>query len=877
MAEQKKNGNGSGKKTGGAKSASAQKAAATKAETKRRSLFRRQLNAITLLIAGLFLAVTLFAGQFLADQTIGGVVGAFCRRALLGLLGGAGFLLPVALLYSGAVTAFGKKDKSYGAKKTAVAVFTLTLAGALHLLSPAMDGVNGLTSTVAALFEQGNATIRSGGVLGGLMTRFLLPMCDTFGTVMIYLALVILCMVVLSNITVEGILRSIFPGREALLEARAQRKLDKEAARTQRQLDKEEARRLKDEERTQKQKEDQWVHEYEEQNREGNVVPKKMRRKPGDLPMDDDAPEPEEESGALPKPPTFLPRRAAHATPSEEPVSETAQSELPFDDAVDSTIGRPLNGVNDTLPFVPDAPPLGELPGDPVVVTREEPAQKTDEAEPTVYDNEVFVDIYRVPPLSLLTRDPGNDLGAGREEVIASSGKILETLKSFGVEASLLGTSRGPAVTRYELTPAAGVKISKITNLSDDIALSLAAMGVRIEAPIPGKAAIGIEVPNKTVSTVYLRSILESDQFRSAQSALTFCVGKDIAGLPVVGDIAKMPHMLIAGATGSGKSVCINSLLISLLYKAKPSELRLILIDPKVVELGGYNGIPHLMIPVVTDPKKAAGALSWAVGEMLKRYQMFAERGVKDITGYNLLTVGDDEITPLPRIVIVIDELADLMMTAPGEVEDSIMRLAQMARAAGMHLVIATQRPTVNVITGTIKANVPSRIAFAVSSQIDSRTILDTAGAEKLIGKGDMLYYPQGAIKPLRVQGCLVTDREVDAVVQDIKGQGYHHEYDEVVMEQIERESEKTGKGQDMAGDGDEDELLFPAIDCVLESGVASVSLLQRRLKLGYARAARIMDEIEARGIVGPSEGSKPRQIKMTLHEWQEMKVRRLD
>ena len=429
---------------------------------------------------------------------------------------------------------------------------------------------------------------------------------------------------------------------------------------------------------------------------------------------------------------------------------------------------------------------------------------------------------------------------------------------------------------RYELQPNAGVKISKITNLSDDIALHLAAMGVRIEAPIPGKAAIGIEIPNKKTSIVYLQELVKSTEFQTSKSPISVCLGKDIGGNNIVVDLAKMPHLLIAGATGSGKSVCVNSLLISLLYHSSPEEVRLLLVDPKVVELNVYNGIPHLLIPVVTDPKKAAGALSWAVSEMLKRYELFKEKGVRDFTGYNKnLNEGESK---LPQIVIIIDEMADLMMTSPTEVEDAICRLAQMARAAGMHLVIATQRPSVDVITGTIKANVPSRIAFAVSSQIDSRIILDGSGAEKLVGKGDMLYNPLGASKPLRVQGCFVSDKEVENVVTFIKENGTS-DYDDEVMREIEekaREQGNKGKGKSAGEDdgGEEDPMLQSAIEVVVEGGQASTSVLQRRLRLGYARAARIMDEMESRGIIGPYQGSKPRDVLLSKQQWYEMKNR---
>ena len=431
-------------------------------------------------------------------------------------------------------------------------------------------------------------------------------------------------------------------------------------------------------------------------------------------------------------------------------------------------------------------------------------------------------------------------------------------------------------MTRYELQPSAGVKISRITGLADDIALNLAAAGVRIEAPIPNKPAVGIEVPNKIIDVVTMREIIDTDKFYDAKSKLTVALGRDIAGNVTLADLAKMPHLLIAGSTGSGKSVCINSIIISLLYKAKPDEVRLLMIDPKVVELGVYNGIPHLLVPVVTDPRKAAGALGWAVTEMLKRYKLFADNSVRDLEGYNSIAENSDELEKLPQIVIIIDELADLMMAAPNEVEDSICRLAQMARAAGMHLIIATQRPSVDVITGLIKANIPSRIAFAVSSQVDSRTILDGSGAEKLLGRGDMLFYPVGFPKPLRVQGCFVTEKEVEQVVGFVKHKETT-EYDQKVIDEIEKQAvaEKGSGGSGGGGFDEKDDMLSAAIECVIEAGQASTSYLQRRLKLGYARAARLIDEMEEMGIVGPFEGSKPRQVLMTRQQWLERNMNR--
>ena len=490
------------------------------------------------------------------------------------------------------------------------------------------------------------------------------------------------------------------------------------------------------------------------------------------------------------------------------------------------------------------------------------------------YKNVGESESYVFPSTSLLNSVTEKESSSGTEELKLTAQKLVDTLKSFGVTTKLLDCSKGPAVTRYELQPASGVKISKITGLADDIALNLAAAGVRIEAPIPNKAAVGIEVPNKVVSVVSIKEMLDSKEFKNSKSNLAVALGKDISGNIAIADIAKMPHILIAGSTGSGKSVCINSIIISLIYKSSPDDVRLLMIDPKVVELGVYNDIPHLLIPVVTDPKKAAGALNWAVGEMLKRYKVFADNSVRDLKGYNILAQTREDLNPLPQIVIIIDELADLMMVAPNEIEDSICRLAQMARAAGMHLVIATQRPSVDVITGIIKANIPSRIAFAVSSQVDSRTIIDSSGAEKLLGRGDMLFCPIGAQKPTRVQGCFVSDKEVENVVAFIKN-SYQSDYDDEISEAIEKlvVIEKKKSHNSALGESERDEMFMSAVECAVENGEISTSFLQRKLKLGYSRAARLIDEMENQGIVGPKEGSKPRKTLISRQQFVEMNL----
>ena len=588
------------------------------------------------------------------------------------------------------------------------------------------------------------------------------------------------------------------------------------------------------------------------------VLPKRPRRHaPIDIPLDDEpvaAPPEVKEEPAVEESAVLKPEKKSFFTHKSEEIKTPAEVVAPVVEEKKPAHSKSV-----------------ELTEEDVQSAAEEVSREIEEelAEPE--------EAYNYPPITLLDENVTNNYTEVGAELRNNSRRLAETLHSFGVEAKAGEVVHGPSVTRYEFTLDQGVKLSKVTNLADDIALALGASGVRI-APVPDKiSVVGIEVPNRAVTAVRIRDVIESRTFSEHRSQVAFSVGKDIGGNCIVGDIAKLPHVLIAGTTGSGKSVCTNSLIISMLYKSTPDEVRFIMVDPKMVELAPYNGIPHLLIPVVTDPKKAAGALQWAVFEMMKRYKAFSEKGVKDLAGYNALSETDEEVKKLPTVVVVIDELADLMLVAAKEVEDSICRVAQMGRAAGMHLVIATQRPSADVITGLMKANIPSRIAFAVASSLESRIILDTPGAEKLVGKGDMLYFPLGSGKPTRVQGCFITPEEIERVVKFVKETGEADYSDDVmrkideVMNKDEKGSGKQAQAADVKDDGDE--LLPAAVEVILETGQASVSMLQRRLKLGYSRAARLVDQMEERGIVGPFEGSKPRQVLIDRAKWQELQM----
>jgi len=781
--------------------------------------------------------------------TVGKAVGDFGK----GLLGAVSFVLPAVPLYAGIQNLKGDTRLRAAAKSWSAAVLALAAAAMIHMIlnpSPMSDEWGEI---IKWLWTSGVA-LESGGLLGGGIASLLMTLTARVGGIIVVAAVIIVCVLLLTELTPAAIaaaIRDRFDGGDE-------------------------------------------GEEYEQETAQ-SAVPAAKRRAPHeamppakgfrlDIPITDNsgqrAADPESSNKPdIPAPRIIgvnIPKSGEAASPSAPaaaaPAVSAAQASPAHEGASEIRTGEPARR---------------ETAADRAEV--EKAAQET--AAAVSADAKKEEGKYTYPPLTLLKRSVAAANTDAAAELRANAEKLVETLRSFGVETRVLNVCRGPAVTRYELAPNAGVKVSRIVNLADDIALNLAASGVRIEAPIPGKAAVGIEVPNSENSAVLLRDILESSAFKTAKSRLACALGKDIAGEPIIADIAKMPHLLIAGATGSGKSVCINTLITSILYKATPQEVRMMMIDPKVVELGSYNGIPHLLVPVVTDPKKAAGSLAWAVNEMLHRYQLFKEKDVRNFEGYNLAVEAElaeleqssaedeaDELAPaaekpekLPQIVIIIDELADLMMAAPRDVEDSICRLAQMARAAGMHLVIATQRPSVDVITGLIKANIPSRISFAVSSQVDSRTILDMAGAEKLLGKGDMLYYPSGVPKPIRVQGCFISDKEVENVVDFIK-KSQTAAYNEQIMEQIEKNAASDGGSGSQGDDDSVDPMLSSAIEVVVEAGLASVSLLQRRLKLGYARAARLIDEMEQRGIVGPYEGSKPRSVLITRQQFLEMK-----
>ena len=631
--------------------------------------------------------------------------------------------------------------------------------------------------------------------------------------------------------------------------------------------------------------------------------PLRPARKPAPQPIVPDAVETDAaDFFAKPAEPVH-PAAESFDTPVMTPVVPTIQPEAPAEPSAPDAVEMPETAaIQPAVPAAqghvsaenavamrsaPDADGWISITAEPVeekdisslvAAAMEKPAASEQAAAQTPVEDAEPVDTfqYQYPPIELFERSPDESDPTAQDELKANAQKLVDTLESFGVRTRVLDISRGPAVTRYEVQPMAGVKISRITSLADDIALNLAVADVRMEAPIPGKPAVGIEVPNHKRQAVYIRSVFESQSFLRMSSPLGIALGKDIAGVAQVADLCKMPHLLIAGSTGSGKSVCVNSIIMSLVFRSSPEDVKLLLIDPKVVELAEYNGIPHLLMPVVTEPKKAAGALGSAVQEMERRYRLFAENNVRDIKSFNKLAAEQPELEKMPYIAIIIDELADLMMVVGKDVEDSICRIAQKARAAGMHLIVATQRPSVDVITGLIKANIPSRIAFAVSSQVDSRTILDGAGAEKLLGQGDMLFMPVGAPKPTRIQGTFVRDEEISRVLDFIKSSATV-QYDEAMIEAMEKHAIQDGKkgssGADSDEDSDSDPMFKQAVEVVIDAGQASTSLLQRRCKLGYARAARIMDEMEQKGVIGPYEGAKPRAVLISRQQWLEMQM----
>ncbi len=764
-----------------------------------------------------------------------------------GLFGLSVFLVPVIIIYTAVLIAMEKSQQTVTSRAAWGIGLTLLSSSVVQIMLAGTTDGSSFIEKCRYLYESGSR-LEGGGLLSVFIAWPLMRFFGLVGAKIIVCILLFIFIMLLSNLTLFQFFGIFY--KPFVKMHRSVQNL------------REESRMLREYEEMEYDEEQEAIQIANSSLPESNVVPDDEgfsldipieKNEELDVP-DFTAPEPEKIDGFSIDVPIDKSNLGEGVT---KPVNNASEASELNDLIVKAVEGKADAGVQETF------------------------AQKAMKAEELVPEKEIKAPIsrkYVLPSVELLNRGSAkaNDPAAA-SELQEKAAKLIETFSNFGIQVQIKGIQRGPRVTRYEIQPGKNVRVSKITGLSDDIALNLAAAGVRIEAPIPGKAAVGIEVPNTNQDVVSLKEIIESREFREAKSKLSFAVGKDIAGNIITGDISKMPHMIIAGTTGSGKSVCTNSIIMSILFRANPDEVKLILIDPKMVEFTTYNGIPHLLIPVVTDPRQAAGALNWGVQEMLRRYKLFADNNVRDLGGYNELAA-QKHLEKLPQIVIAIDEFSDLMMAASKEVEDSVCRLAQMARAAGMHLIIATQRPTTDVITGLIKANIPSRIALSVQSQVDSRTILDTQGAEKLLGYGDMLYYPNGMQKPLRVQGCFCSTKEVEGVVDFIKRES-DTEYNTDIIEAVEHsmpaeKNEKFSDSAESSGDGD-DVMIERAIDVVVEMGQASTSSLQRKLKLGYARAARIIDELEEMGVVGPYEGAKPRKVLMSKQQWSERRMRK--
>lgn len=854
MAESKKRGGSAKAKSGGAKKSAGTKKAAPKAQAAKSQPVKDPINQ--------FWSVILFAAGiliFLFTVIEGSSGWQFIHNLFRGLFGLSVFLVPVILIYTAILISMERSQQTVAGRAMWGIGLTLLGSSVVQIMFAGAARGNTFIEKCKYLYEAGS-NLEGGGLLSALIAWPLIKFFGNVGAKIIICVLLFIFIMLLSNLTLFQFFGLFYKPFVRMYHSL--------------QRIREENHILDSYEEWEYDEEQEAISLANSGGNEQDVVPE-------DDDFDFDVPVSEDEELSVPDfdPPEIEGNTGSAidipidgVLPQIQSTAKTAEKAQPEQNKPDKKAD-----VNELDALVEQAVVGGDKEKAPE--TFAEKAAKAEENAPQKTDiKPAAAKKYLLPPIDLLNKGTvkAND-PATATELKEKADTLIGTLKSFGVTARIVAIQRGPRVTRYEIQPAAGVKVSKITNLSDDIALNLAAAGVRIEAPIPGKAAIGIEIPNTNQDVVSLREIIESKEFQTAKSKLAFAVGKDIAGNIIIGDVAKMPHMIIAGTTGSGKSVCTNSIIMSILYRANPEEVKLILIDPKMVEFTTYNGIPHLLIPVVTDPRQAAGALNWGVQEMLRRYKLFADNNVRDLGGYNEMAAAKN-IEKLPQIVIAIDEFSDLMMAASKEVEDAVCRLAQMARAAGMHLIIATQRPTTDVITGLIKANIPSRIALTVQSQVDSRTILDTQGAEKLLGYGDMLYYPNGMQKPLRVQGCFCSTKEVESIVGFIKNES-DSEYNSEIIEAVEQsmpaeKGDRTSDSAEPVGDGD-DILIEKAIDIVVEMGQASTSSLQRKLKLGYARAARIIDELENMGVVGPYEGAKPRKVLMSKQQWSERRMRK--